>query len=183
MSRSKFRDKIWVSEQVKRDILYRNVLYRIWLKAKTQNTFERYLAAKKVCCNSVLRAKANYYNLLFNCKSNSIKQVWANLNRYLNILRKSKKAVCNSIKIPVGNNSYDQPVDVANLFNEYFCNVSVNIINNLLPASKEFKSYLPSPIINSLYFSPISLSDISHKLLKRLKTKFQLVLTDCTLGL
>ena len=59
---------------------------------------------------------------------------------------------------------------IANHFNLHFAKVSTKLVNNLPPASHNFKEYLPLPSSNSLYFNPTSPLEIK-RIITDLKSK------------
>jgi len=68
-------------------------LYRKWLKTKSpedEQKYKTYHRYKKVLNEA---AEANHYQLQFDLKSNSIKQIWYNLNSVTSLSKKNKVSI------------------------------------------------------------------------------------------
>ena len=86
-------------------------------------------------------------------KPNSIKQLWKNLNIVSSF--KENKAI-NVLSVLNNNNNYyyyvTDPAEISAIFNNYFCNISSNLINCTgVNNTGTFKKYCPSPLVNSMY--------------------------------
>lgn len=95
---------------------------------------------------------------MFDQKTNSIKQLWKNLNTVCSF--KQGKSRSNSIsKLNVNGVTLQDNKDICNGFNSYFSTVGQNLVDDLIKNNKntnvgDFKTYCPRSIINSIFITP-----------------------------
>lgn len=95
---------------------------------------------------------------MFDQKTNSIKQLWKNLNTVCSF--KQGKSRSNSIsKLNVNGVTLYDSKDICNGFNSYFSTVGQNLVDDLIKNNKntnvgDFKTYCPRSIINSIFITP-----------------------------
>ena len=86
-------------------------------------------------------AKKQYFKELFDSLSNSVKQLWNNLNQVASL---SKHSIANNVQKLLLNNYFTEDnKTISNYFNEYFCNVGVNLQKEFKPdQSTDFNGYM-----------------------------------------
>ena len=62
--------------------------------------------------------------------------------------------------LSINNITIDDPKQITNHFNDYFVNIASKLVSNLSQLPHNFQIYLPSPILNALYFHPTTLFEI-----------------------
>ena len=82
-----------------------------------KNNYDVY---KKKLDKVIHAAKIRHYDKLLNMEFHSAKNVWKVLN---NICSKKAKGDCNINNISYNGKSVINKTDMANLFNNYFCNI------------------------------------------------------------
>ena len=63
-------------------------------------------------------------------------------------------------EIVVNGNTLNEPLEICTAFNEYFCNVGIDLAKNSTNSANNFKSYLKSPVSNSFYCSDVTLEEL-----------------------
>ena len=89
LSRKRMKDKKWITAGIKQSIKHKNRIYKKWLKTHSHNDEENYKKNTDGCLKvSYIKHKEIYYKEVFNFKSNSIKQLWKNLNSVSSFTKK-----------------------------------------------------------------------------------------------
>ena len=94
-----------------------------------------------------------------------MKQTWRAIN---DLLGKAKPKSCSSLK--VNNQIVNDAKQITNRCNQYFSNVG-NALREKLPQScSDFKTYLPKSSSKSLYFNPVTSTEVK-RVITELKSK------------
>jgi len=93
-------------------------------------------------------AEQNYYYQQIDLKSNSIKQVWSNLNDIAS-LSKIKRKTCIS-SILVDGFEYTSPKDISNCLNNYFCSIGPKLAETINCHTTEFLQYCHAPVKDNM---------------------------------
>ena len=159
LSRKRMKDKKWITAGIKQSIKHKNRIYKKWLKTHSHNDEENYKNYRRLLKSVIHKAKEIYYKELFNFKSNSIKQLWKNLNS-VSSFRKNKTT--NVLSVLNNNNNYvTDPAEISAAFNNYFCNISSNLNNSTgINNAGTFKKYCPSPSVNSMYCEAVTSCEV-----------------------
>ena len=109
-------------------------------------------------------AEAIYYKELFDWKTNTSRQLWANLNMVCS-LKKNKTSLSNIPKLVVDGKEITETIEICTELNKYFANVGENLVHELdkahpLVDDNEFINYCSAPIKNSLFCLPVDSSEI-----------------------
>ena len=129
-------------------------LYKRWLLTKDKEDEERYKNYRRVFKKVSLECENNYYKELFDRKSNSVRQLWKNLNTVCNL--KGHKSSDNTIPaIRVNGNKLDTAVEISNAFNVYFSTVADTLLSNHVnnPSKLDFSAYCHEPQKNSMFWN------------------------------
>jgi len=126
---------------------------------------QRYKTYRKHYKQLTKEAKRTYYKELFDTRSNSVKQLWNNLNQMVSLSKNKRTNIIN--KILVNNYYVEDPKTISNHFNQYFCSVGLNLQNQFkLNDGSEFRSYLNSPIKDSMFCCAVSKDEILNIIAK-----------------
>lgn len=94
-----------------------------------------------------------------------MKKLWNNLNHIASLGK--NKATNNVQKLLLENASIEDPIQISNYFNKYFCNVGRNLQNKLKPGNgSDFKSYLSPSTQDIMYCEPATQNEILHIITK-----------------
>ena len=104
-------------------------------------------------------------------KTNSIKQLWSNLNRVCSAKKRVNNANTSLIdKILVGGIELSDPVKIADSFNDYFCNIGPDLVKNILTLSACFTDFMGSPMLNTIVVDGVAAEEVLS-LISSLKCK------------
>ena len=161
--RKAYKNKSWFSADLRTMLYEKNRLYKLWLNSADDKDKLLYVSYKKKYTKTCRETKINYYKNILNVKTSSNKKIWENFNVLL--ANNAKSSNPNGVENLLYNNVlYDNKLDVANIFNQYFVDVGGNLAKALPPASINFRSYLEPSNQNSMYVEPI-LDDEVYKLI------------------
>ena len=147
----------WITKAILNSIHTKNRLFKQYIKNPGNTNYHVKFKKYMNKLNSVIKnARRNYYDEKFQKVKGDIASVWKVIN---NILGKGTKCnVPNEIQ-------YDETFvsdnkGVANLLNQYFCEVGPNIANSMKKTRNAFHNYLSNKCENSVFFTPIQINDI-----------------------
>ena len=88
----------------------------------------------------IKKAEAEYYNNVFNSKTQSMKEMWKELGNLLNAKKKSKGSSVS--KIVINNKEITDDKDIANALNDHFTKIGKNLADKVKPGRNHlFKNY------------------------------------------
>ena len=134
-------------------------------------TFSLKIATKATvafCKKSIRLAKAQYYHRQFENYKSDIKKTWNQINE---LLSKKNKVYDLPKYFFDGNNILTENVDIANCFNNFFCNIGPSLANSIKnPQNKFYTDYLNQNIPSSFAFSTVT-TEFTAKIIRKLKSK------------
>lgn len=158
LSRKRARDKKWMTPGLKICSKKKNKLYKRWVLTANECDGIRYKTYRKIYKKVLADAEQKYYREHFNTKTNSIKQLWSNLNHIFSFSKaKSRTSIS---KLIVNNTEVTTPRDICNCLNNYFCSVGENLAASIETGKTDFIRYCKPPITNSMYCEPITKNEI-----------------------
>ena len=141
----------WISPAIKKSINRKAKLYKKWTKTKTKIDENNYKIYSKELHKIIRKAQSDYYMNIFDSRVNDSKSIWNNLNQMFRTKDSNKGSGVSKIKH--NNTILSDPKNIAESFNNYFCNVGPQL-NSLLPANNfDFKTYLTTDYKNSFFCS------------------------------
>ena len=144
-------------------------MYKKWLTTRLPKHDEEYKKYKKIFKEVADEAESLYYREKFNSKTNSIKQLWKNLNTVCSFKNRQPKR--NGIpKLKVGNVYLTKPEDISNGMNSYFSTVGEKLVKSLFkngPITHDFRSYCNVEIKESIFVEPVTKNEL-NRLIKKL---------------
>lgn len=122
-SRKKKRkcDKAWILPWLQTACDRKNEMYKTFIKRPTVENEKKYKDMKKFVEKHVKLAKQRFYKTYFETYSNDSRKQWKMINQLLYRKVKTKTAIS---KIVVDGKSITNNADIANSFNNYFCNIA-----------------------------------------------------------
>jgi hypothetical protein len=94
---------------------------------------------------------------MFDAKSNSVKQLWHNLNEVCSFKRKASYKSCNIPKLINNNKVFTKPEDICNELNQYFSTIGKKLVDNLRNCDVDgntFQSYCNNSVEQSMFCGP-----------------------------
>ena len=153
------KDRAWITRGLKISSAVKNKLYKKWIESKMPSDELKYRNYKKIFQKTLKEREKNYYQEKFSIKTNKIKDVWREINQVCSF-KKRKDTHCTISKLIVGNEIITENSQITNKMNEYFCKVGETLSESLPKSNIDFKSYLPRPVNESIFFDPIHKNEI-----------------------
>ena len=158
--------KPWICGELKILIKRRQKLYV--LKRLGKVSAQEYSNYRNFVTSSLRVAKKNYFSNLFEKVKCDSKKIWHEINKIINPHKSSPNV--NFIKSLIINNKLlENPVEIADDFNEYFCDIGKSISNSFNNSPVSSTEVLNSPM-NSFFFRKPTTTDVS-KAISSLKNK------------
>ena len=142
-------------------------LFKKYVNKKTLTAKVKYNKARDLYYHTIQQKKKLHYSSLFDKQKNNLKQTWQTLNKLLG-RKKSKITQCPSLIID-GKLCTDSNL-LANYFNDYFSSFGEKLVNKLATPQKQFSEFLGSPICNSMFLNPTSVTEI-RKIFSKMQPK------------
>ena len=157
--RSKTKPNVpWINKTLLKSINKKNKLYCQYLAHPTDHCKMIYTRYKNTLISLLRLSKKHYFIRQFEMEKNNIRNTWKVINSVLN--NKTTSHVIRNI-IHEGR-LIDNPIDIANIFNDYFVNIGPKLASNIIPdTSSSHTDYLMHPNPNSLFFVPVTESEVS----------------------
>ncbi len=125
----KYEEKPWITKGLDNACKKKNVLYKQFLKCRTEEAENKYKKYKNRLTTIMRNNKKNYYNKLLEIHKSNTQGTWKVIN---NIINKSKnKSVCPNYFLTNNKQNVSTPMDIANGFNDFFINVGHNLAKQI----------------------------------------------------
>ena len=111
-------------------------------------------------------AKSNHYRQIFCNFRNNTKKIWQTINE----IRNNKHVKQNVTSLQHNNLILDNPIDIAETFNNYFCNIAPELNTKLPKSNINPAHYLKGNFLNSMQLPIITTQD-TKGVIKELKNK------------
>ena len=160
-SKKSFKDKPYITSDIKDSIKSRNKLYKKHLNNPDNIEIK---AEWKRCRNKtselIKKEEESYYKNIINSHKNSSQALWKTFGKVLN----NKKIKHSKIgSLDVNGEIQTNPGAIANSFNNFFSEIGEKLANKFSNQNNsEFAKYLGSPVQHSMFFHSISESEINE---------------------
>ena len=158
--------KPWILPWLEGACARKNTCYYEYIKTPTTENLTKYTKLKKFVEKHIKKAKLQYYTNYFNQYSADSRMQWKMINELLN---KNKKKISVS-KLIIDGNDITNRNDVANAFNNYFCNIAAKLKVDNQNLHSHFTNYLTHPQSNTIYLANAEPDEIKD-IIKKLKNK------------
>ena len=149
--------KPWITIGLKKSIKVKNSLFQ-------SGNFAQYKLYRNKISALTRVSKENYYHAFFADNLNNMKNTWNGINSLINGKKKKSRAI-SSLK-RLNNGITTDPLEISNIFNNYFSSVGEKLASRVPPSSCSFTDYLsPNNYPNSFFFDAVSPVDIEHEIL------------------
>jgi len=164
VSKSRAKDKSWITKGLRISSKRKNKLYKMWLKTGNKLDEIKYKTYRKSFSKAAAKAESLHYRHIFDNRANSVKQLWHNLNTLFS-LKHNKGTKQNINKLLINNVEITDATDISNAFNRYFCTVGEQLVVKLNQLNdsgsiKHFKQYLGKPVKNSMFCQPVDHNEL-----------------------
>ena len=165
--RPKTHSNNWFDKDLQVLMYEKEKLFKKYVNKKTLTAKVKYNKARNLYYHTIQQKKKLHYSSLFDKLKNNLKQTWKTLNKLLG-RKKSKITQCPSLIID-GKLCTDSNL-LANYFNDYFSSIGEKLVNKLATPQKQFSEFLGSPICNSMFLNPTSVTEIK-KIISKMQPK------------
>ena len=157
------KQKPWLTVGIRKSIYKRDKLLKQSIKAKDEisktNLFKQYKIYRNNIVNLIRISKQNFFKNYFIENSNNSRKIWQGINDFL---LRNKNKNNNNITLNFRNENVSDPLEVANIFNNFFSSIADDIRSTIPPVFNNFKQYLKEPILNSFFLERVSISEVSR---------------------
>ena len=168
----KYCNKPWIDKEMLDLIKNKNRLYRKMKKHPTEINSLNFSTIRTKTNHEMRKKKKTYLTTYFNEHRTNAKKTWEGLYLALDVT-KNKKTIGSDIKDVKSGVIYNNPVDIANKFAEYFENVPSQVKSKLGTSKADFAKYMRSPASQSMYLedtNPLEVFNLIHKLKNKCST-------------
>ena len=155
--------KPWITKGILRSISNKNALYKRFMKEKNQVKKEVLSSNFKTYKNwltKIMRAsKTNYYVNFFETNKTNLRKTWKGIKTLVNC--KAKK-LSSPTSLLIDKTVVNDPLTIANSFNNFFGEIAVKTKSNVRPVNKCFSDYLSAPNQASLFLFPTDAIEIGY---------------------
>ena len=157
----KFRNKPWINRKINKMMRIRDQVFRRLQNNNNDPSLrDLYKKLRNRVTNSLKSGKSSYYYNYFQKNSNNMKELWSGIKSIIDIRKSNNINIINKLKDSTGNITSDHAV-IANIFNEFFVNVSNNITKNVPRTFKSSMNFMESRVGHSFFTAPSVPSEIS----------------------
>ena len=129
----------WMTRALLKSIITKNKLYsKVWNKKGTFE-YDAYKQYRNALNRTIKAAKQNYYEQQILLHKNDPKKLWKTIHSILEINPKSKSSI-ERIVDETGN-KLNNPQDIANSFNQYFCNIGPELAKTITPPTSASSNF------------------------------------------
>ena len=100
------------------------------------------------------KSKIDYFQKYFETNKTNMKMLWSGIRSIVNM--KTKSQLSQISHLLENGKQVDDPVKMANMFNNYFVNVGGNIVKSIPRTRKSLMDYLHNRIPNSIFLAPVT---------------------------
>ncbi len=159
LSRKRAKDKKWITSALKNSSKTKNSLYKKWLITRNFEDEKRYKNYRKLFRKTAAEAEKLYYKELFDLKTNSIQQLWNNLNTVCSF-KGGKNKRSNISKIIVNDRCVTEKQEICDYMNYYFSTVGEKLVEELENKthniqSYDYAQYCNKRIKSSMFLEPV----------------------------
>ena len=131
LSRKRAKDKPWITTTgLKESIKQKHLLYQKFIFDSSEENKVAYKIFKNKLRTVIRKAEAEYYNNVFNSKTQSMKEMREELG---NLLNTKKKNIINNKEIT-------DDKDIANALNDHFTKLGKNLADKVKPERNHLKT-------------------------------------------
>ena len=161
--------KPWITRKILINIKKRQNYFTLFKQGKlSKDVYSRF---RNYVNSQIRNAKKDYYKKLFDKFQKDTKATWKTINNILKPNHTTKSKLIK--KIMYNNENLTENLDIANAFNDFFCNIGKEITKNITIENNNIDhvTYLNEiNVVNSFFFKPSNTRDIMS-IISSLKNK------------
>ena len=157
LSRKKYKDKNWLTDDISTKIKYKNILYRKHLKKPHDDELSKKLkSVRKDLSKDINLAKRTYYRNLLTSEKATIQSIW---KVYGELIGKSPKKENKVEKLFANGSQYTSDIDITNTFNTFFSTIGEKLARQF-ETNEQYKDYLVGNFQNTMFIHPIDRGEL-----------------------
>ena len=165
--KKKLQNKPWVTKGLLKSIETKNRLYSKMCRTKNplkrEELVNKVKTYKKYILSLTRKSKANHFNNFFQENKLNLFKTWEDIRKIINITTKESKEInC----IQVGNKTINNPIKIANSFNNHFTSIAEKIEDNLVKSKFNYSRYLCNPNEYSFFIKPTNAEEVLCEITK-----------------
>ena len=153
--------KPWITGGIKKSIKRREQIYKKFIRAKDPTTkayyHEQFKFLRTQIVNICRESKKQHYQQFFENNIHNLKNTWKGIKEIINIKNKNKGQI-NAMSI--NNEICNDPLQIANHFNNYFSSIASNLQTNIHNSGQGFEKYLKNPNQHSFFIQPTNREEV-----------------------
>ena len=165
----KLQSKPWITQGIRISIKRREKVYKKYLRAKDNDTKEKYHRLYKNLRNQLVTlcrdSKMLHYQAFFTKNAKNSKNIWKGINSIVNFKETTNFQIDSLL---VENNFTNDSKEIADNMNEYFSTVA-NQLQEKIFGGFDFKKYLTNRCENTFFINPTNKFEIADEI-QRLNT-------------
>ena len=161
-------DKPWMTNGLKNACRKKNLLYKEFLKTRTNVSEDKYKKYKNKLTAILRRCEKQYFTELLEINKGNMKETWKILNGLINKKSKGKQI---STEFNGDESKITGDKTIANGFNNFFVNIGPSLAKRI-PKCKDslFTQFLPDKIEDTMFLQPVTEEEIMQQV-KNAKNK------------
>ena len=151
--------KPWITKGLLISIKHKQKLYRTHYLTQNLSKQQFYKTYSNKLSKVKRKAKISYYYDLFKENVTNPRKTWSIINELISRKKKSNQGLT---KIYTQNRSLDNPADIANCFNQHFCDIGKNHVNSNFceDSPSEVTRFLKSKRCDTIFLKPVTDNEI-----------------------
>ena len=146
--------KPWVNTRIQKLMHYRDKLFANMNRSSTPSNRYLYKTFRNRVVAEQCKGKIDYFQKYLETNKTNMKMLWSGIISIVNV--KTKSQLSRISHLPTNGKQVDDPVKMANMFNNYFVNVGGNIDKSIPRTRKSLMDYLLKRIPNSIFLAPVT---------------------------
>ena len=163
ISRSRNKDKKWITKGIRISIQRKNKLYRNKMKHPTTENINKYNSYNKVLQRCLFQSENQYYQDILKTKHEANNKFWKLFGDIINP-NKSKKSMKIDKLVYNGSTILD-PTDISLAFNDHFASIGKKLTDKF-NGDTNLKKYMKSNCSKTLFLQPIVTEEINIEISK-----------------
>ena len=107
---------------------------------------------------------------MFNKKTNSIRHIWAEINKLTSTAKNKTAKINYPDKFLINGVNITDKLDIANHFNQYFCSVGELTSTKAAQTHLNYRDFLKVPIKNTMFCAPIDPVEVFNQIIETKKS-------------
>ena len=166
----------WRTNCILKSVRKKNKLYKTFLKSSNRKNETLYKRYKNKLNHIIQLSKKLYYEEQLLKYKNISKMIWQTLNKVINRKQETNNLPSEFIMANSTNKTND-PIEIANKFNEYFINVGPKLADKIINTTNTtFNNYLDNKNKKSMFLDPITEFELETELRNMKQNKCNMII-------